>query len=398
VQRGKPGSKTINAMTSMIEAREDHSQQLTLKAVYFLYFAAAAALAPFLTLHYQSLGMSGRQIGVLSGIIPLVSLVSAAVWGAIADTTQRDRGLLLLAIGGSWLSALALSQVEEFPWVLAVVTVFALFIAPVVPLIDNATIHVLGKRKGEYGKLRMWGAVGWGIVALFMGAIIERSGLKPAFLGYLLFLACLLIVAYRLPIGREGLGEGFWSGVRRLGADRQWVLFLGIVLFQGMSMSIFMNFLFLHLEGLGASRTLMGASLTVATVSEVPFWFISNRLLEKWGPRRLLLFSLVMFALRAFAYGWMRAPWLVLPISLLQGPSFAAMWAAGVATAAQAAPKGMGATAQGIFSSTNFGLGGALGGFAGGLMFDGFGSSSMFLVVGVSLSLVFLLYLWAGGR
>jgi PPP family 3-phenylpropionic acid transporter len=371
-------------------------QRLVLKTVYLFYFAAMAALIPFLTLHYQSLGLSGRQIGVLSGIVPLVSLVSASVWSGIADATRKDRGLLFLAIGGSWLSVATLSQAVTFGWLLAVVTIFALFAAPVVPLIDNAAIHVLGDRQREYGRLRMWGAVGWGIVASVMGALIERSGLKPAFGGYLLFLACLLIAAYRLPIRREGLGAGFWSGIKRLGADRQWLLFLIIVLCQGMSMSIFMNFLFLHLEEIGASRTLMGISLTVATISEIPFWFFSDRLLRRWGPRRLLLFSLLAFAVRAFAYGLMRAPWLVLPISILHGPSFSAMWAAGVATAAQSAPEGMGATALGLFSATTFGLGGTLGGFTGGVMYESIGSAPMFRLVGASLSLVLLLYLIAG--
>lgn len=240
----------------MIEEQEDQSQQLTVKAACFCYFAAAAALAPFLTLQYQSLGMSDRQIGALSGTIPLISLVSAAVQGAVADIMRRERGLFLLALGGSWLAVLLLSQVVDFLWVLAVVSVFALCLAPVVPLIDNATVHLLGRRSSEYGKLRMWGAVSWGIVALVMGAIIERSDSNPAFFGYLLFLVCLMIVAYRLPVGREGLGEGFWSGVRRPGADRQRILFFPVVLFQGMSVSIFMSFLLLHLEGLGASRTL----------------------------------------------------------------------------------------------------------------------------------------------
>ena len=35
---------------------------------YFLYFAATAALIPFIVLYYQQLGFSGGQIGLLSAL------------------------------------------------------------------------------------------------------------------------------------------------------------------------------------------------------------------------------------------------------------------------------------------------------------------------------------------
>jgi len=40
---------------------------------YFLYYAALASLHPFLTLFYQSLGLSGSQIGLLTSLPALVS-------------------------------------------------------------------------------------------------------------------------------------------------------------------------------------------------------------------------------------------------------------------------------------------------------------------------------------
>jgi hypothetical protein len=50
-----------------------------------------AALAPFLTLYYEGLGMSGRQIGVLAATLPLVSLFAASLWGGLADATRQQR-------------------------------------------------------------------------------------------------------------------------------------------------------------------------------------------------------------------------------------------------------------------------------------------------------------------
>ncbi len=44
---------------------------------YFLYFAAFSALMPFFVLFYQRLGFNGAQIGLLTGIPPLITLVAA---------------------------------------------------------------------------------------------------------------------------------------------------------------------------------------------------------------------------------------------------------------------------------------------------------------------------------
>jgi len=362
------------------------------KAAYFFYFAAAASLMPFLTLYYQELGLSGRQIGFATGIVPLLTLFSASLWGGIADASRKHHVILLLAIGGTWLAVLALTQAQSFSQLIPVIFVYAVFVAPIIPLIDNTVINLLGEHKNDYGKLRLWGAVGWGVVASVIGLVIERAGLRWGFYSYLVFMLGLAITAYYLPVKQVQIATKFWNGLRLLLANTQWLLFLLVVLIQGMSLSIFLNFLFLHLEDMGASRTLMGLSLTVATVSELPFWFYSKQLLEKWGPRRMLLFSLIMYLIRAFAYALMRQPWLVLPISLLHGPSFSAMWTAGVAYAAETAPEGLGATAQALFSSTSFGLGGMMGGFAGGWLYEGVGGSLMYMWVGIGLFLGWIFF------
>ena len=53
--------------------------------LYFLYYAAGAALLPFLPLYYRSLGFGGRRIGFLTSITPLISLIGSPLMSGIAD-------------------------------------------------------------------------------------------------------------------------------------------------------------------------------------------------------------------------------------------------------------------------------------------------------------------------
>ena len=77
-------------------------------------------------------------------------------------------------------------------------------------------------------------------------------------------------------------------------------------------------------------------------------------------------------------------------IQLLHGFTFAALWTAGVSYANSAAPRGMGATAQGVFSGVTMGLAAATGAFVGGWLYQGVGPVLMFRWAGIGIALALL--------
>ena len=363
---------------------------IAIRSFYFFYYAAAAALIPFLTLYYQGLGLTGREIGILTGIAPLTTLVGASAWSVLSDLTNKHHALFMTAIVGTWGSVFLLSQFSTFTLLIPVVIAFAFFGAPLMPLLDN-TLMALLKDKKVYGRYRVWGAYGWGIAAALTGWLLQRTGLNWIFTIYLVLLLVLLVTAFRVPIQQTGIQSDFWSGLRQMLTNRRWLLFLTVALIEGMSLSIFLNYLFLHLEGMGASRIVMGLSLTIATISEIPIFLYSRRLLSRGAPF-LLALSLVFMVIRAFAYAGMTAAWQVLLISLLHGPTFSAMWSAGVAYADETAVSGLSATAQGVFSGTVLGLGTALGAVVGGFVYESSGAIVAFQWAGWASLAALLLF------
>lgn len=353
------------------------------KAFYLLYYGAAASLVPFVPLYYQNNGLSGKEMGLLLAIPPLVMLVGAPLWSGLADATQQHKRLLILAVVLALVSVAALSMLSSFFLFIPVVAAFALFIAPILPLVDNTVLNMLGERRDEYGKQRFWGAVGWGIAAPVVGWLVGKNGLDWIFYSYLgLMILCLVVIAY-LPVSQTSVSTKYWQGLRLLLLNRQWIMFMLIVLLGGMTLSLISNFLFLYLNDMNASKTLMGLTLTVATISEFPVLFYSDQLLRRWRASGLLVSSLLIMMVRCLAYSFVNTPGMVLLIQLLHGMSFSAMWVAGVSYANEIAPKGMGATAQGIFSGVQFGLAGVIAGLIGGLLYENIGAEMMFRWVGI---------------
>jgi PPP family 3-phenylpropionic acid transporter len=348
------------------------------KAFYFLYYGAAASLIPFLVIYYERLGLSGRQIGFLAAIPPFVFLISAPAWGTAADATKQHKRLLMVAIAGALAVVFIFSRTTAFVWIIPVAVVYAFLAAPIMPLVDASTMDWLGEKRNLYGRIRLWGAIGWGITAPLIGWLIERSGVQWAFYGYIILMLGGLVVAWFLPIRETSAQQPFWSGMRLFAGNRQWLLFLAVVFIGGTCMAIILNFLFLYMNDLGVSKTLMGLTLTFATISELPIFFYSNRLLNRWGARGLLLIALAATVVRALAYTVVSDPWMFLVVSLLHGLTFSAMWVAGVSFADSMAPEGLGATAQGLFSAVLLGLGGIAGGLIGGFLYDELGAVAMF--------------------
>ncbi|MBP6786158.1 MAG: MFS transporter [Candidatus Promineofilum sp.] len=360
---------------------------------YFFYYAALACLVPFMSLYYQEKGLNGTQIGILAGTIPLVTWFSAPFWGGIADARKRHRAVLLLAVAGLWAAVLALYFARNFSGMLATVVLYAFFVGPIVPLVDNAVLTLLGDNKSGYGRVRLWGSIGWGLASSLLGPILERAGLSWSFYGFLGFMAVNFVVATRLPmrITAEGTRPAYRAGLGVLARNGRFLLLLLSSLVFGMTLGVLLSYQFLFLDELGAGRALMAWSLTTSTLSEIPFWFVSAALLRRFGTSRMIAFALAVATLRNLAMGALVNPWWALPINLLHGPSFAVLWAAGVADADAAAPPGLGATAQGLFSGMMFGLGSALGGFLGGPAYEAIGFAALFRLLGwISLGMLLL--------
>ena len=70
-------------------------ESVLLRLLYYAIYGSGAAWFPFLSIYLQRIGLSGLQIGTLSGVRPAVMIVGQPLWGVIADLWGRRRSLLL---------------------------------------------------------------------------------------------------------------------------------------------------------------------------------------------------------------------------------------------------------------------------------------------------------------
>ncbi len=346
-------------------------------------FGSYAFVAPFLVLYYQSAGFTGAQIGLLTGITPLVMMVGAPMWTAFADARQQHRLVLSTALLVGAVTMFLFPFLNSFFLILLIAILFYWFFAPISSLADSATMHMLADKKEMYGRVRLGGTIGYGMAAFLAGLLVQKYGLNMAFWGCAVLSLMALITGQKLVHNPQRAKGSTRQGMGSLLRNRRWLLFLTLAFGGGISLAGTNTYLFPFMKELGASESTMGLAVTIGTIAEIPVLFFGHRLVQRFKPFGLLMLAMLFTGLRLLALAASGTPDLVLIAQLFNGLAFPAMWIAGVSYAYENAPAGLGATAQGMFGAMVFGFGTAVGGFLGGPLLVSLGGRATYNIFGM---------------
>ena len=154
-----------------------------------------------------------------------------------------------------------------------------------------------------------------------------------------------------------------------LATSAEAIVFFSMVLIMGFAVGTIESFLFLYLEDLGGSETLMGLTLTFTCIAETLVFAYSGQIIHALGIQGCLNLCFFAFLVRLGSYAtlkwWWGAPWSVLPVELLHGITFGLTWSCGTAKSALITPPGLEATTQSAFQGMMFGVGFGVGGHFG---------------------------------
>ena len=262
-------------------------------------------------------------------------------------------------------------------------------------MVDAVVVKYLSKtgKQGNYGKQRLWGGVGWGVVSILAGlGIDESAGYQKQnqfiipFCGFLALNIFTVICMCKLKA--EVLLDGqsrpnILRNLRVIATSYHIMTFLLAILVMGVCFGMVNFYLFWFLQDLGGSHLLMGLALAMTCATEVPIMFFSGYLIKFLGHHGVLYLAFVCYSIRFASYSFIPNAWYVLAIEPLHGVTYGALWATATSYGGQIAPPGMAATVIGLISAVHSGLGSVIAGLAGGMVYSIYGARATFQGIAV---------------
>ena len=349
-----------------------------LSLFYYFYFSIIGIYIIFLPKVLSEVGYSASEIGIIFAAAPLVRFILPFLFmRGLHLSAKIFQSSLLLMI----LSALSFYFSLQNFWALLLSNIaMGIAMSLILPYIETIALHSIGKER--YGKSRLYGSLGFILVALVLVKFLSSAYVAFHFLLVLSIVTAL--VAFRvqqLSSQEENAVDKECANDIRLLKD--WQLWAGLVLMQ-MSFGAFYNFFTIYETDHGISLDMTVYLWSFGVFIEVVMFFFQGKLLH-FDLLNIIRFTMLATILRwflVFAFAT-NLPVLFFAQSL-HALSFALFHSAAISYLFHLYKNK--SLAQQLFSGMGYGLGGLSGAMLSGYIYEYYPSylflSSAFIAFG----------------
>lgn len=354
---------------------------------YAAYFAVLGVMLPFLGPFLRHRGVAAVGIGLITAAVSLSKLFYAPLVAGRVDRKGWRRGLLSVHAAVSVGAALAVLWISS-PWLLgAAFFAMGAGYGAVLPLVEAAIMERL--RRYTYGRLRVWGSVGFIAAAACAAAGVGRLGLE--LFPWALAVGLAVLTWTLRPFETHGAPSHHRGGRGRLGGV-VWGLLVLLTVNQVLH-GPYYAFFSIHLQEAGYRPGWISGLWSLGVLAELMAFLGGGGLERRWGLRRLLGAALLLAPLRWALLALPPRPVLLAAAQFGHAASFALAHLAGIQLVQRAAPAGAERRAQAFYSGLTFGLGVVLGSALAGPLYACLGGRGSFAAAALSGIPLFLVWL-----
>ncbi|HXF17736.1 MAG TPA: MFS transporter [Burkholderiales bacterium] len=362
-----------------------------LSAFYFSYFAFIGAFAPYFALYLKSLGYSASEIGLLLAVNPVARIFGPNFWGWLSDHYRARSKLIRGTAVGTAVVFIALFFNHGFAWMFIALMLLNVFWCGVLPLAESATLNLVGSKVGAYGRVRLWGSVGFVAVVIAAGYLLDVFGVRALAPLVLSVLTLMAISTFFLPRDREPSHHAEHTSILIILRRPEVIaLMTGFFLMQ-IAIAPYNAFYSIHLVEAGYTKKAVGWLWSLGVLAEIGLFMLLPRLMRAYSLNQILMFSFGCAFVRLLMIGWGVGSLAVLMAAqLLHAITFGAFHSAGVAMMHQIFRGRNQARGQAIYTSLGYGLGGSLGTLMAGYSWDTLGAPWTFTFAAIAALLALI--------
>ncbi|HZW22131.1 MFS transporter [Noviherbaspirillum sp.] len=356
-------------------------QSFSFALFFFAYYGYVGVFSPYASLYFADKGIAATQIGVLMSLMQVMRIFGPNLWGWVADRHQQRVTVLRITAVAAAAAFIGMFFGQTFAQFFLVMVAVNLFTSAQAPLSEALMLSEMRGDLTHYGRLRLWGSVGFIMTAIFAGPLLDWFGIGLMPWITLALLVLVLVASLRMVETPHGdLQQAVPSVLSLLRRREVAAFFTSTFLMIAAHASLYV-FYSLYLAQIGYSNTVIGLMWSLGVVVEIVFFFYQAPIFKRFGVQKLMIASLLIAVARFLMIGLGAESLFVLLLAqVLHAATFGVHHSASVATLQRWFSGRLQARGQALFTSISYGLGGTLGGLALGACWDTFGSRMVYLL------------------
>lgn len=352
-----------------------------LSVMMFLEYVIWGSWLPLLALYLgESRGFSSGEIGLVFATPAIASVWALFVGGQIADRYLSGEKFLAIshAIGGVAMFLLA-RQTSFWPFFL-IMLAYQLVYVPTLSVTNSIAFHHLQGREREFGRVRLWGTIGW-IAASWPFVFILEGKAGPALeaargaIFTVAGIASFALAAFSLalpstpPAKTAGAGNAPLEALKLLAIPAFAVLFF-VTLLDAIVHQCYFQWTSPFLKHVGLAENWIMPAMSVGQIAEILTMATLGFFLKRLGWRTTMIVGVLGHAARFFVFAIGDPLWLMVAINILHGMCYAFFFATVYIFIDEYSPRASRASTQGLFNLLILGLGPFLGSLLWGWLGD----------------------------
>jgi len=350
-----------------------------LGAYYFFYFALVGVYVIFMPKVLLDLGYSTVEVGIIYAAAPFMRFLLPFIFRHYLALTTRVYllSLLFTFIG----TVIFINSVESFWLYLLANLLFGASMGISLPYIETIALSSLSK--SHYGKVRLWGSLGFMGIALWLGKILETPYEALYYLSAMAFFTFIfgaLLTKYDTTLHESAQDDVSFS------LSKYWAFWTSVFLMQ-VGFGGFYNFFTIYETSHGISLEMVSWMWSFGVICEIVMLYFQGPLLQR-NLLNILLFATFITALRwMMLYLFPDSVTLTFASQSLHAISFALYHTAAITYVFSLYTQKK--LAQQFFLGIAFGLGGSVGAVLSGQIYG----EKMFLIEAIITFMAFMV-LW----
>ncbi|WP_209122234.1 MFS transporter [Alkalihalobacillus sp. BA299] len=355
---------------------------LRLMAYLFFAYSIMTIVISYIPVYFRYQGVTAKDLGILLAVGPLASIFAQPFWGYMSDKFKTIKRVLLIVVTGTFVSTFVLFQMNHLAGYTIMMFVLFLFLAPVTALGDSLSQKTALKHKVSFGRIRMWGSLGFAVVSLLAGYYLTFVGIQYIMYPILFMAVVAFLFATSLSDVKTTNKPVTILHAVKLGANPRLFIFLLIIVFVSVTHRTNDTYLGIFITELGGKESLIGWAWFTGVVSEAIVFFATAFWFRKFTPLTFLMISAVLYSVRWYFMGAATSPETLLVFQALHGVTFGIFYIAAFQIVSKLVPEELQATGHVLFITTFFGISGIIGAFVGGLVIQNAGVAQLYSYLG----------------